>query len=397
MILRNANFRRLWLSQLAVAVGDAVMRMGLLELFRAHEFNKEREMARAMFAVALPGVLLGPVAMAVLDRWQRRRVLWVNDLLRAAGVIAIAVWLWPLLAGRVSEGELMVVYGLIFAIGCFATFYIPARSALLPHLVGPEELAKANTIFASSLAVAAVGGQAVGGFVAERWGVQWAILANVAGSVLSVWWVLRIKMPAHATSASRPEWREGWRYLREHPTALPLVLLSGAAAFVLGILVVKFVGYAMDTLGLRTGGVGYLVAAGGAGAAAGMLVVGANRPWTRAGWLPFAQLLVAGGVLVGLSWTTRPWGAVPQVFVLGAVVATLMIQIDTRLQAQVAELRRGAVFAARGMLTSLMMVVAFWLQFGTEWLQQMPAPVVFRWLGAGAALVALAAYGFRRR
>ena len=165
---QNANYRRLWISQMGVAVGDAFMRMGLLELFRAHGFNKERELARAMFVVAVPGVLLGPVAMAVIDRWQRRRVLWVNDLLRAGAVMAIAVWLWPLLAGRVNEAQLFVVYGLIFAIGCFATFYLPARSALVPHLVPPEQLAQANTLFASSLAVATIAGQAAGGWVARR-------------------------------------------------------------------------------------------------------------------------------------------------------------------------------------------------------------------------------------
>ncbi|MEI8062674.1 MAG: hypothetical protein WCH84_01275, partial [Verrucomicrobiota bacterium] len=45
------------------------------------------------------------------------------------------------------------------------------------------------------------------------------------------------------------------------------------------------------------------------------------------------------------------------------------------------------VFAARGMLTSLTMVVAFWLQFGTEFFKLTPAPTVLLWLGlsAGAA------------
>jgi len=67
------------------------------------------------------------------------------------------------------------------------------------------------------------------------------------------------------------EFRIGMIYLWEHSSAMPLVILSGVFAFLLGIFVVVFVGYAMKTLGLQTAGVGYLVAAGGIGAGAGML------------------------------------------------------------------------------------------------------------------------------
>ena len=46
------------------------------------------------------------------------------------------------------------------------------------------------------------------------------------------------------------------------------------------------------------------------------------------------------------------------------------------------------MFAARGMLTSLTMVVAFWLQFGTDFFKRTPAPTVLLWLGLSAGLAA---------
>jgi len=98
--------------------------------------------------------------------------------------------------------------------------------------------------------------------------------------------------------------------------------------------------------------------------------------------------------------TARVWITVLLLFVLGAIAATILIPIDARLQEEVDDKRRGAVFAARGMLTSAAMVVAFWLQFGTKLFQRTPAPHILLWLGFGsiaaAALTALTLRPARR-
>ncbi len=385
-VLANANFRRLWISQIVLALGDALMQMGMLELFRAHHLDERAETAKLFFAVSLPGLVLGPVAMAHLDRWQRRSVLMISDAFRALLVVGILVWV-------TEQRSLLAVYLTIGVIGCIATFYLPARSAMLPNLIAADNLVKANTLFAASLAIATVGGRAIGGFVAERMGVTWAVLANVLAYIGSVALLWRIHMTPHATSEAPhggwAEFRTGMIYLRNHPTALPLVILSAIFAFLLGILMVAFVGYAMDTLGLRTGGVGYLVAAGGVGAALGIGSFSRGRAWTQADWLPFAQLIVAAGALVALSQTTNVWVAAGIVVILGAVASTVMIHIDAKLQTQVKDTRRGAVFAARGMLTSATMIVAFWLQFGSATFRVTPAPTVLWWLGVGTFLAAV--------
>jgi predicted MFS family arabinose efflux permease len=300
-----------------------------------------------------------------------------------------------------------VVYALIGLIGAIATFYLPARSALLPNLIPVEQLVKANTLFATSLAATTVGGRALGGFVAEVCGVKWAILANAVAYVISVALLWQIRMDPHATTVHEigaaktggwREFRDGMAYLWKHPVALPLVVLAGVFAFLLGVLMVAFVGYAMDTLGLRTGGVGYLIGAAGIGAGLGIVGVSRGKRWMAADWLPAVQLLVAAGVLVLLSFTTTIWVAAGLVVVLGAVAATVMIQIDAKMQAQVEDARRGAVFAARGMLTSATMLVAFWLQFGTAFFRETAPPVILFGLGVGAAVLAvLTLVALRRR
>lgn len=404
-VLKSINFRHLWIAQIVLSLGDGLMQMGFLEFFRIHHYDKRVETAKLLFALSLPGVLLGPVAMAYLGRWQRRTVLITSDVIRAVLVVGIVVWLLPYLRDGAERPSLLFVYVMVGLIGVIATFYLPARSAIIPNLTDPEHLLKANTLFATSLAIMSIGGRALGGFVAEKFGVSLAVSANVVACIMATILMGLMKMDPHATTGDSPELKQGgWSefktgilYLWKHPTASPLVLLSAAFAFLLGILMVVFVGYASDTLGLRTGGLGYLAAAGGAGAAIGIGLVASGKSWTKSDWMPFIQLLLAAGSLVLLSFTTKVWVAALIVVALGAIGATVMIYIDAKLQAQVEDVRRGAVFAARGILTSLTMVVAFWLQFGTRLFVETPATTVMFWLGLSTSVAALLVLLLARR
>jgi MFS family permease len=399
-VIRNARFLWLLSSQIALTFGDGLMRMGILEVLREHQhFDKRVEIAKLSFAVAVPGLLFGPLVMVVLDRWQRRSVLIVSDLIRGVVVLAIAVWLLPLLSGQVEDRSLQLVYWMTGALGIIATFYLAARSALLPNLVDTDDLVHANTIFGITLALATVGGITLGGLIAEKVGVLTTVLANVAMCLASAGLLWKIRMVPHATTATqypgaRNSWTElriGLEYLWTHATAMPLVLLNGVFMFIVGILAVVFVGYAMDTLQLSTSQVGYLALAGGAGAAAGIGSLSTEHRWTKSNWFPVAHLVILGGALIVLALTVRIWVATIGIILLGGVIATMLIYFDARLQAQVEDARRGAVFAARGMLTSATMIVAFWLQFGTDLFRRTSAPTVFFWLGLGSMVVAVLA------
>ncbi len=409
-VLRHPGFRRLWIAAVVLAIGDALMRMGLIEYFRVNDYDVKAETSRLLFWVSLPGLLLGPLAIAYLDRWQRRSVLVISDALRAVTVVIIAVWLLPVVTGRMESRGLTAVYTMIFVNGAISTFYLPARAAMLPNLLNAEQFIQANTMLTATVAVANVGGSGLGGFVAESMGVEWAVAANALAYLVSVALVWTIRMPPHPTTSgehAHPEggWGElktGLTYLWEHKTALPLVILTAVFAFVGCVLFVALTGFATTDppygLGLGTGGFGYLLVAAGVGGGLGMIAIGRAKRWTRTIWLPFVQLVVVGVILMGLSRTTNPWLVAAVLVLLGAVAAPLMIPIDSRLQEQVDEKRRGAVFATRGMLTSATMCLALWMQFGTAFFRETPAPTVLLWLGIGSIATALlAAVALRAR
>ena len=94
----------------------------------------------------------------------------------------------------------------------------------------------------------------------------------------------------------------------------------------------------------------------------------------------------AAGCSSILSQTVNVWVAAALLAALGAVGATVLIPINAKLQDQVDDQRRGAVFAARGMLTSVMTLSAYWLQFGTTLFPRTAASTTLLWLGLGAFL-----------
>ncbi len=396
-LLRNLGFRNLWFSQLGLALGDAIMQMGLLEMFRAYGFDPRVETAKLFFALSLPGVLIGPISMAYLDRWKRQNVLVICDALRAVTVVGIAVWLIPKInQGTVTQG-LFFIYSLVFVIGMITTFYIPARYSFVPTLVGTGKLIQANTVFTTSLTIANVGGRAVGGLVAERFGIEWAILANALAYLISVGLIWRIQIPIKTTPSPTPmerskemnDLRSGLVYLRDHPTAMPLVICSGMFAFLGGTFVVVIVGFALETLALKTSELGYLIAASVAGAAGGVTLIGSGKLWTKSDWLPAAQLVIAGILLVLLHWTVNAWVAAVILMLLGTIIATALIPIDAKLQEQIEDKRRGSVFSARGIITSITMLCAFWLQFASEKFRQTPPPQLLLWLGMASLVSAV--------
>lgn len=402
-VLRNRGFRCLLGAQMALALGDAFMRMGLLEVFRRCALDLEVETAKMFFALTLPGLVFGPFAMIHLDRWRRKHVLVVSDVLRGGLMVLMVLWLWRALAGSTPPASLLPVHLLIFLIGTLVTFYLPARYAVLPDLVETGQLIPANTLITVSMAVLAVGGMPLGGYAAVRWGALPAIALNAVAYAVAALFLVRLN-PRRSTSPrtanDRQSWdqlRAGLAYLWQHPTIVPLVLIATVFAFMAGILIVTIVGYAEKTLGLDTLGLGWLGGAAGVGAGLGVALIGGGRPWTRSIWLPPAQLIFGGALLGLLSYLRQPWAAAPLLMMLGAVGATAMIPIDAKLQEEVDDDRRGAVFAARGMFTSGTMLVAFWLKFGTEVLRTTPPPVVLQCCSAGAMLVALLTFVVLRK
>src|SRR5690606_13499158 len=105
-------------------------------------------------ATALPDLLLGLVAGVYVDRWDRRRILILCDLLRIPFVLLIPIVAYSSLAG---------VYLLLFVVNTLTIVFRPAKTALLPSVVAPRELNAANSLSSISENVGDVVGYPLAG------------------------------------------------------------------------------------------------------------------------------------------------------------------------------------------------------------------------------------------
>ena len=131
----NGSFTSLWAGQLISLFGD---RIHQLALAAAVLVTTGSALATAMVFVTatIPNLLFSPIAGTLVDRWDHKEVLVVSDLLRAAVVLLIPIAIVT---------NILLVYPMVFVLTSISIFFRPARVAILPQIVRPDELLTANS------------------------------------------------------------------------------------------------------------------------------------------------------------------------------------------------------------------------------------------------------------
>ncbi len=168
-LLGLRNNRLLWTGQVVSNFGDALTNLALL-ILTLRLTDSTAAVAGTAIAIALPQLLFGMVAGAYVDRWDRKRVMIVSDVVRGAMVLGF------LLVG--SADQMWLLYTIAFAQATVGTFFLPAKSALLPAIVDRDDLLSANSVSESSRVIFMLLGTAAAG-----------VLAGTAESIRVVFWI----------------------------------------------------------------------------------------------------------------------------------------------------------------------------------------------------------------
>jgi len=338
----NRPFRLLWSARAVSFLGDSLSLVALM-LHVAETTGQALAVALLLLAGDFAPALLGPLTGTVADRLDRRRVMVGCELLQAALVGVIALWLPALPLLLVLVG-LRAVAGQVFQ---------PASRAAVPAVVPERDLERAN----AAVGVATNGGEALGPLVAALLlpvlEVRGVLLVDAASFLVSA--ALLGLLPPLARSGdgdpARPasflaDAGAGLRYLRGQP--ILRVVIGGYVAVVActGIDDVALVFLATDTFGAGESAAGLLLAAVGIGLLAGYALLartGGRAPIDRGTapavprTPPAAALLLAGfavssagNLLTGLAWAVAAAFAVQAVRGLGIaamdVAATTLVQ-----------------------------------------------------------------------
>src|ERR1035438_4700714 len=124
LVRGNASFRRLWIAQIVSENGDWFYTLAIYSLL-LDLTGKASSVALALVLQVLPHTLLGPLAGMVNDRFSRRKIMIVSDLLR---MVIVACMLLVR-----SRGSVWVIYPLLFLETVMVAFFEPARSRSEEH------------------------------------------------------------------------------------------------------------------------------------------------------------------------------------------------------------------------------------------------------------------------
>ncbi|MEW2399416.1 MFS transporter [Streptomyces sp. NPDC046862] len=133
------QFWRMWTADLASGLGEGI-RVGALPLLAVSLDYSPSAVAFVWFAGGLPFVLVGPFSGVVTDRWRNhRKMMWISDAVATAAALVFAL----LVATGGATIAALIVFN--FLIGSIATLRDNAATAVVPHMVPPHLLDKANS------------------------------------------------------------------------------------------------------------------------------------------------------------------------------------------------------------------------------------------------------------
>lgn len=350
----NANYRRLWLGDVASNLGDW---FNIIAIYTLVERLTGSPLALGLVFVtkSLPFALASPIAGLVADRVNRRRLMIASDLVRAVIVLGLVF------VRRPEDVAWIYVLGALQMIVSAA--FIPARSASIPNITTPRELLTANALTAATWSALLAIGSALGGFVTEWIGARAVFAIDSATYVISAAYIWSATIPQTTDAApAGPLLRtavtqvmDGWRHMWRRPRIGRIALTKSAWALGGGGLV-----YMLALFGQRllpsapSVGIGWLYAARGLGTGLGPILMRRTAPererWPAViGWgIVFtgcAYLAVAGlhtfwllALLIVLAHSTS--GA-------NWVASTVLLQERTE------DRFRGRVFATEWLILTL--------------------------------------------
>ena len=191
-LLCRRDFGMLWSGGLISETGDWFLLVGL-PVWVLQVTGSSLVTATVFLVGLLPGLVVGPLAGVLVDRWDRRRTLVVVSLAQAA-------FLLPLLAVD-GRNRLWIVYLVMAVEAALAQLNDPARNALVPSLVAKADLVGANALIGLNSNLARLVGSPLGGIMVEVAGLPGLVVADAASFLVGAALIALVRSDAGRSRA----------------------------------------------------------------------------------------------------------------------------------------------------------------------------------------------------
>ncbi len=319
--------------------------------------NSTTQYSLILLFTALPSIFLSPLTGALVDRWDRRKVMIWSDTGAAVTTAILAI---------LAHFEILQIWQIYLLTGISSmlrSFQIPAYMASVSLLVPKKQLGRANGIMQFQNSSRYLISPVLAGFLMEWIGVSGVIAIDLATFLFAVTTLLMVRFPKVETPPARerkPLWREaadGWKYISIRPGFLWLLLLFG-----LGNYANLMTDTVLPPMLLETNSpavLGSILSAGGLGMLAGTIVMSLwGGPKRRInGVLVFKTLAGIGVILIGFFQSIPLIAAATFLYYFPFPIVNACDQAIW--QSKVPQNMQGRVFAIRRMLAFCMIPLAY--------------------------------------
>jgi DHA3 family macrolide efflux protein-like MFS transporter len=365
----NRNFILLWQGQFVSQAGVQIAYVGTM-LWVYAATGSATFMGLLLMASSIPGVILGPIGGTFADRYSRKSIIVMCDLLKGLAVCGFAAMLFmiPEAVGL----KLTVLFCLAIFNGIVNAFFGPAITAAIPDLVPRDKLAGANSLIQSSGQIASFIGQGVGGVLYRFLGAPMVFLIDGLSYLFSSGSETFIHLPHRHKKDKleinqlfrvfKEETLEGFRYIWKNSGVKTTVLIAAFLNFFLAPIFVLMPVFVKEFLEAKDDWYGYILAGLGAGALVGYIVAGTVR---RTGIVRVVTHLIFlisfSACFIVLSFIRTEILALVLMFICGMFVGVVQVDLSTILQMGVPSEIRGRVFGFMGTLSAGLMPIAMGL------------------------------------
>ncbi|EGW40922.1 MFS transporter [Desulfosporosinus sp. OT] len=360
----NKNFTYLWSGKIISQLGDKFYAIALA-WWILQRTNSPSCMGLFLLASALPEILLGIFAGVMTDRWKRKTILVVTDIIRGCLVLVIG------LLAMVKVLEVWHVFLIGICISFVTAFFEPAMQAIIPEIVEKEDFTKANGLSQMVSGVCSVAGPLFGAIAVSVFGLAWVFLANGISYFIASFlaWFITVHKDYRVmkeTKNIREEIWEGVSFIKNQKRILFLLTVIAIAHLFLGSLTVTLPFLAKGLQGNGLNNLGYLEMMLGVGLFAGSVMISIKNTTS-----------VSEGTLVSFIFAAEfcfmviavlQYFAIQTVYaymlvmsVIGACIAGAFVFWQSLLQRYTTDTMTGRVFSLSTLISNISLPVAYGL------------------------------------
>lgn len=349
------GFTIIWIGQLLSLLGTSMTGFALV-IWAWEITGQASALALVGFANFAPTVLFSPVAGAIIDRYDRKKVMILADL--AAGLPTVGLLLLYSMGGL----QIWHLYITGAVAGTFAAFHFPAYSAAVTMMIHKKHYARAQSMLGMAEFMAGIFAPIVAALLLVFIGIAGIMLIDISTFSIAISLLLLIHIPKPpATEEGRKSmgsiWKEsfyGFKYIYKYPSLLGLQLVFLLNNFLYTFSATLLAPMILAKTSNDQIALGSVMSAGGVGGVIGsvaLTVWGGPKRKIHGVLLGWALAQVFGGLLMGLGGVTTAWISI---FFVTMLISPLINASNQAIwQSKVAPDLQGRVFSTRRLIAQV--------------------------------------------